>query len=1061
MKLCLIVILCTCYLFSSIYCFAQTDTSFWFAAPEISEGQLLDRPIKINLATYAQPATVTVWQPANNMPIQTINLAANALHSLDLTPWIDSIECKPANTILNYGLKISSTNPVSAYYEVNENYLNPEFYVLKGENALGISFYISSQTTYSNSLNYVPTPFSSFNIIASQNNTQVTITPSNNIVGHLANMPFTITLNQGQTYAAIASSSLATSHLQGSYVTSTKPIAITLSDDLLANNFCADVAGDQTIPISKTGTEYIAVKAALNTDYVYITATQSNTAITVDGILATTINAGQTYSYAVINPNTYIQTTLPSYVYHLTGIGCEVGSAILPPITCSGSSEISCVRTSNSGVNVTLLVPNGGQGNFLLNGVPGAITAASFAPVVGTANQWYSAWIDLTNLTLVGNVINIANTTSLFHLGVMQGNGGGGTGVGYFSNFNAFSANAQAFSNSVCEGDSLKLFTNPILNATYNWSGPNGFTSNIINPIVPNFQSINNGDYYLQVSTPNCGISYDTITINYLPAPVLSINSQPNSSTVCAGNAVTLNAFGANVYSWSNGILNNISFTPTTTNIYTLTATNSNGCTQTATQLVTVNPTPNLIISSIPAQTIICVGGNMQITATGANSYVWSGGITNGISFTPNNSNTYTVVGTSVNGCTSASFISIIVNGSSLPISAGTDVSFCNNQNGVTLNASGMGTISWAPVAGLSNSNIINPIAAPSAVTQYTLTISNAGCVQTDMVVVTPNSAPNLIVVGTNTVCIGQTTTLTVSGASTYTWLPAVPTNANNSMAYPNILASTIYTVIGQSNSACLDTFYASVSLAPLLNIMINYDSIVCLGNTTTLTASGAFTYTWQNSATNIISTNNNVVVVQPTATTSFTITGADQNGCTGVAEKTITIETEPLLTTTKSNDILCNYNYATLTANGALTYNWLPNINLNTNVGNIVVASPFVTTTYTVLGQSYACSTSDTIQVIVYDNATDKIYFPNIFTPNGDGLNEKFKYEGHVKFDLFSLKIYNRFGQVVFKTEDSKESWDGDFNGFYAEQGIYFYVLKASSECTNVQLKGDITLLR
>ena len=190
------------------------------------------------------------------MPPQTITLAPNSTQTVNLTTWLANIECGPGNIIQNNGLKIVSDNKISVYYEVNANGLNPEIFALKGRNALGNQFYISSQYLLSNSSTYTPSPYSSFNIVATEDNTQVTIVPTQNITGHAANITFTISLNKGQTYAAIASSQAAAAHLQGSSVSSTKPIAITLSDDLLSGaeygGICADMAGDQTVQIPIT-----------------------------------------------------------------------------------------------------------------------------------------------------------------------------------------------------------------------------------------------------------------------------------------------------------------------------------------------------------------------------------------------------------------------------------------------------------------------------------------------------------------------------------------------------------------------------------------------------------------------------------------------------------------------------------------------------------------------------------------------------------------------------------------------------------------------------------------
>ena len=202
-------------------CLSQADTSFWFAAPDISSDFSYDRPVMFRITSHGQACNVTISQPASGgLPVQNLSLAPNTTHSFDLSPWLSNIECGPGDVIQNKGLKIKSDNKISVYYEVNVGGPNPEIFALKGQNAIGNQFFISSQYFLSNSSTYTPRPYSSFNIVATEDNTQVTINPTQPIIGHTANTPFTITLNKGQTYAAIATSQLKSLHLQGSTVNS-------------------------------------------------------------------------------------------------------------------------------------------------------------------------------------------------------------------------------------------------------------------------------------------------------------------------------------------------------------------------------------------------------------------------------------------------------------------------------------------------------------------------------------------------------------------------------------------------------------------------------------------------------------------------------------------------------------------------------------------------------------------------------------------------------------------------------------------------------------------------
>lgn len=849
---------------------AQTDTSFWFAAPEVSANTLLDRPIKLQLATYGQPAIITVNQPAGNMPPQVFNLPANSFQSLDLTPWIDSIECKPANTILNFGLHISATNNISAYYEVNPNFDNPELYVLKGKNALGTSFYIPSQHMLDNSTSYFPTPYNSFNIIASENNTSVTITPSNNIVGHPANIPFTIILNKGQTYAAIASSVAAAMHLDGSYVTSTKPVAITVSDDLLYGVFfggCADLAGDQIIPISQIGSEYIAVRGGLNSPYdqLFITASQNATDINKDGVYLTTINAGQTYQTSLANDNTYITTSNPAYLYQLSGLGCEVGAAILPQINCTGSSEIQFQRTTSDNLFITLLVKSSGINNFLVNGVSGIIPGASFITVPGTSSQWYTSKILLPLASYpVNSIINISNTSSLFHLGVLQGDNTGGTSFGYFSNFNVFEAIGSH--DTICFSDTLHLHSNSVPSATYSWTGPAGFSSTSQNPSLPNFQSINEGNYILQITIPGCSTSIDTINVTH---SIATITATASPQSVCPGSSTTLSGGGGITYTWSGSVSDGVAFTPSSSATYTVTGTNSAGCSNTATVSITLLTQPSVTANAFPSS--LCLGKSTVLTGSGAASYTWTGGVSNATSFTPTSSATYTVTGIDANGCTATSTISITVNPLPSINATATPPAVCKDVPTV-LNGNGGVSYTWS-------GGIINGVSfVPISTSTYTVTGTDAnGCSNTSSITITLLPPLNVnINQPYSSLCLGDSMLLQANGGSIYSWSPSTGLSATNtSSVYAQPSSNQTYTVIASDANGCTGSSTTSINIISSIEISATKDAdIECNKHTVQLTATGAQQYTWTPTTflTNPSAATTNATVNQ---TTTFYVTGS------------------------------------------------------------------------------------------------------------------------------------------------------------------------------------------
>ena len=528
---CLFLICMTCAYFSSN---AQIDTEFWMGAPDITSSSTRDIPVYLRITSFQEASTVTISQPAGGgLPAQTITLLPNSSATINLTPWLSSIECS-ANTIQNKGIRISATAQISAYYEVNNNGLNPEFFVLKGRNALGNQFFISSQNIGSNNGAANPVPYSSFTIVASEDNTNVTIVPTKAIVGHQAGTPFTIILNKGQTYSAVAASTAGNQHLDGSTVSSTKPVSIMLADDFMTTPGypCADLIGDQTIPVNVLGTEYIATKGYLQgtLEKLFITATANGTTIKKDGIQVSTLNAGQTYVTDVTNASTYIQTSSPVYVYQVSGIGCEYGSAVLPPINCTGSLSTTFAKGTTRSTYLNIFVRSGGEDHFKVNGKVNVIKGADFTPVPGTSNQWLSASVLLSIYVALDSPITITNARTFFHLGVLAGNEREGTAYGFFSSFNNNYANATTPTPLVCDGGFIELKADTLLTATYRWTGPNGFTSNLQNPVINNATPVNAGKYYLTVSLPGCGNQIDSVTIG-----IGGIKRATITKTICEG----------------------------------------------------------------------------------------------------------------------------------------------------------------------------------------------------------------------------------------------------------------------------------------------------------------------------------------------------------------------------------------------------------------------------------------------------------------------------------------------------------------------------------------------
>ena len=297
---------------------AQTGTEFWMAPPDVTLRHNMpgDEPIFLNVATGNAAATVTVSQPANpafngGSPI-VLNVPANAAVRYNMTSLKAQLETRPTNSVRNTGLLIQSTADITCYYE-SSNTNNPDIMALKGANGLGTEFYIPLHKhapfyNHNFSPNNADLAFASFDIVATEDNTTVLIYSPVAVDGHPALTPFTVTLNRGQTYSCgntvPATHFDPATHPSGAVVLANKPVAVSIKDDSNHNpsGGCYDLMLDQIVPVNILGTDYIAVKGALNPtgdESLFIMAVQNNTQVFVDGSATpvATLFAGQYYRH--------------------------------------------------------------------------------------------------------------------------------------------------------------------------------------------------------------------------------------------------------------------------------------------------------------------------------------------------------------------------------------------------------------------------------------------------------------------------------------------------------------------------------------------------------------------------------------------------------------------------------------------------------------------------------------------------------------------------------------------------------------------------------------------
>ncbi len=507
---------------------------------------------------------------------------------------------------------------------------------------------------------------------------------------------------------------------------------------------------------------------------------------------------------------------------------------------------------------------------------------------------------------------------------------------------------------AICVGQNSVLTGNGA--TTYTWSANAGSVVAQTATVTP---GVGTTVYTVTGTTGGCSSSATTtVTVNALP----TVTATASPTSICTGQSATITASGATSYTWSTnegGTSNNpTSVSPTSTDTYTVTGTDANGCVNTGQVTVNVTPTPTITLN--PASATICAGTVVTCTATGATSYTWMPGsiTTDNISVTPSGTTTYVVTGDN-SGCTGTNTFVVTVNPlPSLTVTA-TPASICTGQTS-TLTASGASTYTWSANAGGVTAS--STTVSPTGNTTYTVTGDLGGCLDSTTITVNMGAAPVLSISASDTtICNGQSTTLTASGATNYTWSPG----GTGAVISQSPTGTTTYTLIGD-NSGCADTINFVVTVNPTPTVSaVSSPTAICSGQSSTLTASGAITYAW---SANAGSVQTSTATVSPTSTSTYTVNGTDNNGCSASAQVTVSVTATPVVIALATPTVVCSGQQVQLVANGTATsYSWSTGATTQFT-SDIPTANP---TTYTVTGFFGTCSGFTTVTVAVVTQPT------------------------------------------------------------------------------------------
>jgi gliding motility-associated-like protein len=571
--------------------------------------------------------------------------------------------------------------------------------------------------------------------------------------------------------------------------------------------------------------------------------------------------------------------------------------------------------------------------------------------------------------------------------------------------------------------------------------------------------------------TPGNNTGNGVVTITYNPALVLNFSASVVNNITCSSNgSITVNPTGGSgnfSYSWSPGGQTTPSITVTTPGAYTVTVTdNVQNCSiDTTFNITSTNP---LSVNISNPQDVTCNGGNNgqatanAVGAMGPVSYSWSPGGQTNQTATGLTAGTYTVTATDQsNGCTATATVTInepaAVTGT---ITINNQVS-CNggNNGSATVNAAGGNgtyTYNWSPAGGTAAT--ANNLSAGN----YTVTITDGnGCTGTATTTITEPAPLTSTMQSTNVSCNGAnngTATVTPSGGTgpyTYFW----PLSSNTTNTQTGMFAGTFTVTVTDANGCQITDTVIITQPAPI-QVSSTSTPASCGTSNGTATANvvsggtGPYSYSWPQSGQTT-----QTATGLPAGPNNFTVT--DANGCTanGVANVGTINDHVAAATANPTNGVVPLTVNFTNNSQNTSTYFWdFGNNSTSTD------ANPSTTYTsegtYTVIliaTNAGGCSDTAYLTIVVLNESF--LLVPNVFSPNGDGINDEFKVQ-YQYITEFNMTIANRWGTILYETANIDQGWDGKHNGNMCADGTYYYIIKAKGiEGKEYNLSGHLTM--
>ncbi|MCF8217655.1 MAG: PKD domain-containing protein [Bacteroidales bacterium] len=489
----------------------------------------------------------------------------------------------------------------------------------------------------------------------------------------------------------------------------------------------------------------------------------------------------------------------------------------------------------------------------------------------------------------------------------------------------------------ICYGDTVDLqFSSAHSYSIYPSKGLSDTSGSLIKAYPDTMTSYHLTGYHAN------GCSVDTnLSVNVFPE--LQVDIQPSDTSICQGQSVELIASGAQSYYWTPGSSLNaatndtVVATPMSTTTYYLTGTSANGCK--AKDSITIDVSQGSQLSAASTYYNICEGDTINLSVNGASTYDWGNKSsivqTNGNQATvsPNSNTTYQVMGTDNSNCIHTINIVVDVKPSPVVTASASSSSICKNDS-VDLHGTGAQNYQWFANGTFISSQQDITKAPQNATTYKVIGTDTNGCMNNDKINISVNPIPSLnISLSDSTICKGNATNITASGADTYYWTPDSSLNSSNSksvMASPD--TTTFYKVTGISSKGCQAQDSILLTVYPSPDVKLNSNKTdLCYGDSVMLFASGADNYQWAHSQSTSDS-----ITIQPDSTFTYKVTGSNNLGCAKEATQKITVNPLPTVDF-ETDSILCQNSSFTINnkTSNASSFSWDFGDNTTSNAAN------------------------------------------------------------------------------------------------------------------------------